>query len=323
MNKAIKTFERVHSNKRIILKDSTLREGLDVPGVNLTIDQKIKIIRLLVQIKIPEIEVVSPAKVLEDLKFVTSIHEEKFSTKTSGLIYAHSPTYKKEIKEVSRYLNRVDLLMPLSPKRKPYDHQTKIRQLLEALTFSLNHFPEVGVGFPHSTQRELDFLLEIATESINCGTTRITVYDTNGSLDPFETFNLISQLKQYIEVPLFFHGHNDLGLATANSLSAIYAGAEGLDVTTNGLGDRAGNASLEQVVLNLYLKGFETGVNLKALKLLSEVVAKESGVENFKLAPVVGEYTFTHKSPAHQECLELFEAYDPHLVNVKREWVSE
>jgi len=259
-------MKKVNSSKKIIIKDSTLREGLDVPNVNLTIEQKLKIVRLLDQAQVPEIEVVAPGKVFKDLEFVKRLSEEKLQIRTSGLIYVDNPGYREEIKEASRYLNRFDLLMPVSPKRKPYDKSVKIRHLLEALAFSLQHPPEVGVGFPHSTQTEIDFLRKISEESVKRGAQRVTLYDTNGNSDPFEIYDLVKRLKDNLDVPLFFHGHNDLGLATANSLAAVYAGADGLDATINGLGDRAGNASLEQVVLSLHLKGFEKGIVLNEIK---------------------------------------------------------
>jgi homocitrate synthase NifV len=121
-----------------------------------------------------------------------------------------------------------------------------------------------------------------------------------------------------VDVPLFFHAHNDLGLATANSLAAVQAGADGLDATVNGLGDRAGNASLEQVAMVLYLKGFSTGISLRELKPLCEAVAEESGIPIPALAPVLGSYTATHKSPGHLQAPELFEAFDPSLVGLER-----
>ena len=149
------------------------------------------------------------------------------------------------------------------------------------------------------------------------------IYDTNGGADPFEVNNLIKQLKEKMNIPLCFHAHNDLGLATANSLSAVYAGAEILDVTVNGLGDRAGNASLEQIALCLHLKGIDTGITLSELKPLSETIAKESGVEVPKLAPIVGDYVFLHKSPSHLEAPELFEAFNPALLRLRRELIEK
>jgi isopropylmalate/homocitrate/citramalate synthase len=311
-------FLKVNSYNKTIIKDSTLREGMDVPNVNFSLEQKLKIARLLDQVRVPEMEVVAPGKVFEDLEFVKRLKKEKLQIRTSGLIYAYNPRCQKEIKEASKYLNRFDLLMPASPKRKPHERSIKISHLLETLAFSLHHLPEVGVGFPHSTQTKIDFLLKIGGESVESGAKRVTIYDTNGNSDPFEIYDLVKRLKGDLDIPLFFHGHNDLGLATANSLAAVYAGADGLDVTINGLGDRAGNASLEQVVLSLHLKGFETGVILKDLRRLSETVEKESGVRVSKLAPVIGEYIFIHKSPGHLESPELFEAFDPEMIGFER-----
>jgi isopropylmalate/homocitrate/citramalate synthase len=312
-------MRNVKASKRIVIKDSTLREGLDVPGVNFSLEQKLNIATLMDQAKVPEIEVVAPGNVFQDLEFVKKLKARGLSIRTSGLVYSFSNQAREEIKEASKYLNRFDLLMPVSPKRKPYDWNDKISQLLEILSFSLHHFPEVGVGFPHAAQTEIEFLLNISAEAVRQGAKRITFYDTNGSLDPFEVYHLIKELKEALEAPLFFHGHNDLGMATANSLAAVYAGSEGLDVTVNGLGDRAGNASLEQVVLSLHLKGFETGIILKDLKALSESVEEASGLRVSKLAPVVGKHIFVHKSPGHLESPDLFEAFDPQLVGSKRE----
>ena len=121
------------SNKKIIIKDSTLREGLDVAGVNLTIDQKLKITRLLDQAKVPEVEVVAPGKVFKDFEFAKRLKEEQLQTKTSGLVYAYHQRYQEEIVEISRCLDRFDLLMPVSSKRKPYNRSSKINQLLKRM----------------------------------------------------------------------------------------------------------------------------------------------------------------------------------------------
>lgn len=305
-------------SKKVVIKDSTLREGLDVPGVNFSLEQKLKIGRWLDQAQIPEMEVVAPGHVLRDLEFVKRWKQEKAKIKTSGLIYAYHPKCREEIEEASRYLDRFDLLMSVSTKRKPYEKGMKVSHLLEVLSFSLHQLPETGVGFPNSTQTDIDFLLEISEKSVRGGAQRITIYDTNGKSNPFEIHQLIKRLKDHLSIPLFFHGHNDLGMATANSLAAIDAGAEGLDVTVNGLGDRAGNTSLEQIVLNLYLKGMDTGIPLQSLKPLSQGIERESGIQVSKLAPIVGEYIFHHQSVGHLECPELFEAFDPNLIDSSR-----
>jgi len=222
------------------------------------------------------------------------------------------------VKAVCECLDGLDLLMPVSELRKPYDRSVKIKILLEALDFALPLCTAVGVGFPHSTQASTEFLLEISHQCAEKGAKRILIYDTNGSADPFAIFDLIKSMKTHVKIPLCFHAHNDLGLATANSLAAVLAGADGLDVTVNGLGDRAGNTSLEQVVMILHLRGMATGISLEVLKQLSEVVERESGIRISGLAPVVGEFVAVHKSPGHLEIPGLFEAFDPSLLGMER-----
>jgi homocitrate synthase NifV len=305
-------------SKRIIVRDSTLREGLDTPNVVFTTAQRIRIARLLDKANVSEIEIVAPGKASRDLEFAERLKEEELQITTSGLVYASNPQCKQEIERASKHLDRFDILMPVSAKRKPYDKEAKIECLRDVLGYALDFQPEVGVGFPQSTQTELHVLLEIAAAAVKGGAKRITIYDTNGSASPFEIYCLIERLKKELDVPLCFHGHNDLGLATANALSAVQAGADVLDVTVNGLGDRAGNTSLEQIVMCLHLKGVETGVILPDLMILSRTVAEESGVEVSKIAPVVGDYVFCHKSPSHLEHPELFEAFDPGLLGLDR-----
>jgi isopropylmalate/homocitrate/citramalate synthase len=308
----------VGESKKVILKDSTLREGLDTPNVKFTLDEKLKIAKLLDKANVPEIEIVAPSHVLRDLEFVKRLKGERVKIRTSGLIYAHKPGCKREIEEASRWLDRLDILMPVSERRMPSERDEKIRCLITVLDCTLGFQSDMGVGFPHSTQTDVEFLLDIGKESVRNGAKRVTVYDTNGHSDPFEIYKLIKRLREGLSVALCFHGHNDLGLATANSLSAVYAGADALDVTINGLGDRAGNACFEQVVLALYLRGIGTGVVLKDLALLSRTVEAASGIPVSKLAPILGEYVFCHKSPSHLEVPQLFEAFDPVIIGSGR-----
>jgi isopropylmalate/homocitrate/citramalate synthase len=268
----------VGESKKVILKDSTLREGLDTPNVKFTLDEKLKIAKLLDKANVPEIEIVAPSHVLRDLEFVKRLKGERVKIRTSGLIYAHKPGCKREIEEASRWLDRLDILMPVSERRMPSERDEKIRCLINVLDCTLGFQSDMGVGFPHSTQTDVEFLLDIGKESVRNGAKRVTVYDTNGH----------------------------------------YAGADALDVTINGLGDRAGNACFEQVVLALYLRGIGTGVVLKDLALLSRTVEAASGIPVSKLAPILGEYVFCHKSPSHLEVPQLFEAFDPVIIGSGR-----
>jgi homocitrate synthase NifV len=303
---------------KVVLKDATLREGLDTPNVHFSPAQQLNIARLLEKANLPEAEMVAPSRVSGDLEVVKTLKHQGVRLRTSGLIYAHTPSCTREIEEAALCLDRFDLLVPASPQRQPCDPREKVRFVQEAVVHAVERHNDFGVGFPHSFQTEVEFLLELAGEATRCGAQRVTVYDTNGNADPFAVHALIQRFKKHLDVALFFHGHNDLGLATANSLAAIYAGADGVDVTVNGLGDRAGNAALEQVAAALHLKGFYTGVVLQELKELSRTVAEASGVPVSKLAPVVGEYVFWHRSPSHLENPGLFEAFDPRLLCSER-----
>jgi homocitrate synthase NifV len=312
------TIASSEETRRIHLRDSTLREGQDVPGVNFSEEQKLRIASLLDRAGVPEIEIVAPGRVLQDIEFAKRLKPEKFRLKTSGLVFASSTLCKEETETVCRWLDNLVLLMPVSEHRKPYERSVKTQLLLDALDYALHFSASVGVGFPHSTQTSLDFLLELIRKCEDRGANRIFIYDTNGSADPFAIYNLIQSLKSHIGAPLFFHAHNDLGLAAANSLAAVLAGANGLDATVNGLGDRAGNASLEQVAMILHVKGLETGISLESLKRLSETVAEESGVLVSELAPIVGNFVATHKSLGHLEIPGLFEAFDPSIIGLER-----
>ena len=281
--------------------------------------ERLRIARALAQAGVSEAEVVAPSSVREDLALVRALKRRGIPLRASGLVYANRPRCAQELDEcVACGLDRLDLLMPLSAHREPRDPRQKIDRLLQALAHGASGRLEVGVGFPHAMQVDADFLLDIGRRAARAGAKRVTVYDTNGSADPFTARSLLGRLTREVGVSVFFHAHNDLGLATANSWAAVLGGAAGLDVTVNGLGDRAGNASLEQVATLLHLRGFETGVRLPELPRVSRLVARLSGVDVPALAPVVGAHVFTHKSPSHLAIPTEFEAFDPGLVGARR-----
>jgi homocitrate synthase NifV len=307
------------ATRRVTLRDATLREGLDTPNVSFSTEQRVRIARALERAGVVEAEVVAPSRVEKDLEFVRALRDAGVALRTSGLIYAYATDAAREIEIASSALDHFDLLMPVSPERAPESRDEKLRTLDDALALARRAHADFGAGFPHSLQCDPEFLFEIAAAASAAGARRIVVYDTNGASDPFAVASLIHTLRdRKLDAEIFFHAHNDLGMATANALAAVASGAVGLDVTANGLGDRAGNAALEQVAMALYLKGYETGIRLDELGALSRTVEEESGVAVSKLAPVIGEYVLWHKSPSHLRKPGLFEAFDPALVRSDR-----
>ncbi len=306
------------TGRDVILKDSTLREAMDTPGVEFSHTARIEIARLLESSKVVEAEIVAPSRVSADLEIGRMIKARGIGIRTSGLVYANRGEFRAEASEAATVLDRIDLIMPLSEKRNPRRFEDKCSMLADALDFGSTLGIPIGVGFPHSTQSEAEQLQKISGLVAELGASRVTVYDTNGSIEPFALRHLLEELVPTLEVPVFFHGHNDLGLAVANSWAAVVAGASGLDVTVNGLGDRAGNASLEQLVLLLRLQGIETGIELSELHQASRLVERLSGVAVSKLAPVVGDFVFEHLSPSHLGLPAEFEAYDPEMIGRRR-----
>jgi len=308
---------------QIYLRDSTLRSGLDVPGVSFSMGQKLEVIDQLDRVGIPEAEIVAPSRVVEDLGFAKRVKARDLGLRTSGLIYASSPDVMAEMKAAAGLLDRFDLLMPVSEKRWPVGGSRKVSTLMEALDQGRSMAEDIGVGFPHATQASPLFLLEIARLATRAGARRITIYDTNGSSEPFALRTMLEELISEIRVPVFFHSQNDLGLALANSWAAVLAGVAGLGVSSTGLGYRAGNACLEQVAVLLEKNGFRTGIRLTELKGLAQMVARSSGVPFSKLAPVVGEWVFHHTVPSHREHPDQFEGFAPDLVGASRRLVDD
>ncbi|NHZ73106.1 MAG: homocitrate synthase [Nitrospirae bacterium] len=304
--------------RHIILRDSTLREAMDTPGVWFDRAARREIAAALDRLGVAEAEVVAPSRVEADLEEVVAMRDAAVGLRLSGLIYASSPGCRGEVEQAAARLDRIDLLVPLSARREPTSRQGKVSVMLEALSWARQHFSDVGVGFPHSSQSDGDFVIDIAGQATAAGAGRITFYDTNGSAEPFGVRQIVGRLVGDLDTTVLFHGHNDLGLATANSLAAVLAGATVIDATVNGLGDRAGNASLEQVAVLLEREGFETGIDLSQLRPVSEMVAEKSGVPVSGLAPVVGDYAFDHRSPSHLAEPAEFEAFTPELVGEER-----
>jgi homocitrate synthase NifV len=302
----------------IALRDSTLREGLDTPGVRFSPVESVRIARALAGAGVREVEVVAPARVADGLALARRLRDAGIQVRTSGLVYANRPQAGAEVEAAAAGVDRVDLLMPLSPKRPPASPAAKLTVLLDVLARAPRGRRTVGVGFPHATQAAAGLVRDIALAAVQAGAARVTVYDTNGSADPFAVRDLVADLTRRLAVPVFFHGHDDLGLATANALGAVLGGARGLDVTVNGLGDRAGNARLEQVVMALELRGWPTGVDRARLRALSRLVARLSGVPVSRLAPVVGDLVFAHRSPGHLPVPSEFEAFAPGVVGAVR-----
>jgi homocitrate synthase NifV len=191
-----------------------------------------------------------------------------------------------------------------------------LEQLRDAITYARDHGLEVSVGGEDSSRADETFLIDAAQFAQEWGAFRFRFCDTVGILDPFTTFEKVQKLVASLEIPVEMHTHNDLGLATANALAGIRAGATSVNTTVNGLGERAGNAALEEVVMILKrIYGLKIGIQTQHFLELSRFVAKTVNCTVPPWKAIVGENTFAHESGIHAHGVlqnpSTYEPFDP------------
>ncbi len=300
----------------VVIRDSTLREGLDVPGIDFSMGEKLRIVRWLRDLGIKEIEIGQPGRIAQSRPLNEKIKKFDGSLVTSGLVFGFG-NFKKELEEAG-FLDRIDILMPLLSRGPKGDKE------IGALAMAINHarkllYKDIGAGFPHATSADPGFLSEISRVAFENGARRIIVYDTNGKATPEEIVKIVTGLSGIL--PVHIHCHNDRGLALINSLAALEAGARFVDVTFGGIGDRAGNTALEPLIVNLELKGIKHNLNIKNLKNASDTVAEITKLRS-PLFPVTGDFSFYHSTKTHLEKPQLFEAFPPQLIGARRKVIS-
>lgn len=317
----------------VVIRDSTLREGMELPNVGLSLKEKIKIVQLLEAMNVPEIEIGMPYGIKDCLSLAKSIKSKRLKIRTSALILSYRPTWKEEVKIAAESdIDRIEILFPTSDillNLKNYYRMQKedvCTLLRETIIYAKRYLPEVGVGFVDATRTDLDFLIQLAREAQETGADRVIIYDTIGIATPPKMGEIVSGVRQNNSIQIIVHCHNDFGLATANSLASIEAGANGVDVVVNGLGDRGGNAPFEEVVLALeILYGVKTGIKLEEITELSKLVEERTGIRKAPVKPIVGEFTFLHSPVMHIRNAASgnyrgFEPFRPELIGSERRY---
>lgn len=312
------------SRARPRLVDTTLRDGEQAPGVVFCQADKVAIARALVDAGIPELEVgiaASGAKARADTRAVAGeVGEERVVTWARG---------RADDLDAAALCGvaAVHLSFPASPLHQavwgvgPDELLENVDRLVRR---ARGMFDRVYVGAQDASRASADSLVRFAAAAFEAGACRLRLADTTGILIPGSVARQISELRAAVpEIELEFHGHNDLGLATANALAALDAGAQAVSVTVNGLGERAGNAALEEVAMALRVAcGIDCGVLPRALPSLSRLVARASARKVPAQKPIVGANAFRHESGLH--CAGLlrdarsYEPFPPGLVGRKR-----
>lgn len=294
------------SSQKIIINDSTLRDGEQAPGVAFTLEEKLAIALALEDAGVDEIEAGTPAIGGREIEEIAAI---------GGALSRSEPIAwcrmtRADVKAARKTgLKRVNLSIPLSDiqmrAKLSLNRDGVLNRIRDVIAYAVDCGLQVAMGGEDSSRADMDFLLVAVEAAVCAGAHRFRYADTLGNMEPFSVYDAFTLLGSVARIELEFHGHDDLGLATANTLAAIRGGATHASVCVLGLGERAGNAALEQVAacLGRFHKG-GSNLNLAHLPRLAEVVARAARCPIPVGKAIVGDNAFTHESGIHVDGLQ-------------------
>jgi homocitrate synthase NifV len=304
-----------HSAVRPWIIDTTLRDGEQAPGVVFSSEEKIDIACLLADVGVNELEIGYPAISDEERKTIRNIVSLKLPVRLTS--WARAKWQDIEDACVCG-TEAVHISFPLSAlylELMERDYAWVQQQLQDLIPKAKKYFDVVSVGAQDATRADPELLTRFVLDAEACGADRVRVADTVGIATPTSIIELIHRLKAASYTALEFHAHNDLGMATANAYTALEAGCEAVSVSVTGLGERAGNAALEELAIALKLSGkYKSTIDTKKLSHLCTRVSKASGRAIEDQKPVVGKSAFQHESGIH--CAALLKhplSYQPFL----------
>ncbi|MFC5648267.1 2-isopropylmalate synthase [Paenibacillus solisilvae] len=300
--------------RKIYIFDTTLRDGEQSPGVNLNTQEKVEIAYQLERLGVDRIEAGFPAASPGDLAAVNAVARAVKNATVIGL----SRSREQDIDAAREALKGaadpcLHLFLATSPIHRKYKLRMEKEQVLEnaerAIRYAKQYFDKIEFSPEDAGRTELDFLCEVTAMAIRAGATVVNIPDTVGYMNPSEFGNIFKTLKNEVpgieKIQLSAHCHDDLGMATANALAAILNGADQIEGTINGIGERAGNTAIEEVAMALATRAdfFQatTSLNLKEIAKTSRLVSKLTGMVIPGNKAIVGANAFAHESGIHQD----------------------
>lgn len=320
------------NKEKIYIFDTTLRDGEQVPGCKLNVDEKVRLAKVLEALGVDVIEAGFPISSPGDFDAIQRISKEIKSTTICGL----TRSIKKDIDvaaEALKYANfpRIHTGIGVSDSHIKYKFKTTkdkiIERAIDAVKYAKRFVQDVEFYAEDAGRADNEFLAQIIEEVIKVGATVVNIPDTTGYCMPYEYQEkiayLVNNVKGIENAIISCHCHNDLGMATANSIAGITAGARQIECTLNGMGERAGNTALEEVVMIIKKRlgdRFYTNVNSTLLKSSSMAVSEAMAMPIQANKAIVGGNAFGHSSGIHQDGViknrETYEIIDPKEVGV-------
>lgn len=320
--------------RKIYLFDTTLRDGEQSPGVNLNTQEKVEIALQLEKLRIDRIEAGFPAASPGDLAAVNAVARAVKHASVIGL----SRSRTQDIEAAREALIGAQdpclhLFLATSPIHREHKLRMNKQQVLEtaeaAIKYAKKYFSKIEFSPEDAGRTELDFLIEVTTMAIRAGATVVNIPDTVGYLTPSEFGNIFKVLKENVpgieKIQLSAHCHDDLGMATANALAAVLNGADQIEGTINGIGERAGNTALEEVAMALETRQdffqAKTGLALNEIYRTSRLVSKLTGMPVPGNKAIIGANAFAHESGIHQDGMlkekSTYEIMRPETIGLK------
>ena len=326
MLRGIAFFTDSYAREEVTIFDTTLRDGEQTPGISFNFEQKLEIARQLSSIGVHIIEAGFPASSIAEKETVAAIKKLDLEANICGL----ARSVKADVDAcLDCDMDMVHVFIPTSDiQRENTINKTRVEVLAitdEIIRYVRGHVNMCMFSPMDATRTDGDYLIEVCQTAANAGATIINIPDTVGVISPSGMKTLISRIARNVDCPLDVHCHNDFGLAVANTIAAVEAGASQVQVTVNGLGERAGNADLAQTVMILEsIYRIKTGIKKERLVETSRLVSRFSGINIPPTQPVVGENVFSHESGIHShgviKCTDTFEPgiMTPEMVGHRR-----
>ncbi|MGL5615222.1 MAG: homocitrate synthase [Sarcina sp.] len=321
------TMEKILGNRKISIVDTTLRDGEQTAGVVFANHEKVTIAEMLSDIGVDQLEVGIPAMGGDERVVIKEICKKNLNSS----IMAWNRAVISDIENsIDCGVDAVAISISVSDIHIKHKLRTSREWVLENMVKSVEYAKKngvyVSVNGEDASRADNEFLVEFINAAKAAGADRFRYCDTVGVMEPFDLRDTIKYLHEKTNFDIEMHTHNDFGMATANALAGVMGGANHIGVTVNGLGERAGNAALEEVVMALkYVHGIDLGFNTNMFKELCEYVSAASGRQLPIWKAIVGENMFRHESGIHADGAikdpKNYEAFDPSEIGLERQIV--